>query len=79
MFGIMLDMDAVTALAPVFFALAVGYAAGRFRIIDNVHVDGLNTLVMKIALPLVLFTILAGSQRADIVEHAGSARWWCSW
>lgn len=73
MFGIMLDMDAVTALAPVFFALAVGYAAGRFRIIDNVHVDGLNTLVMKIALPLVLFTILAGSQRADIVEHAGLA------
>lgn len=69
----MLVMNAVTALAPVFFALAVGYAAGRFRIIDNIHVDGLNTLVMKIALPLLLFTILAGARRADVVEHGALA------
>lgn len=73
MFAMMLVMDAVVALAPVFFALAVGYAAGRFRIIDNIHVDGLNTLVMKIALPLVLFTILAGAHRADVIDHGGLA------
>ena len=42
------------ALAPVFFVLALGYAAGRFGIVENHHVDGFNKLVMSFALPASL-------------------------
>ena len=35
------------ALAPVFIVLALGYAAGRFSIVDNHHVDGFNKLVLS--------------------------------
>lgn len=59
-----------TALVPVFFVLALGYAAGKTRLIDNRDVRGLNTLVMEIALPVALFTSLASSSRAQI-----AARW----
>jgi len=56
-------------LLPVFFALAVGYAAGKAKLIDNKHVPGFNTLTMTIALPIALFGILAGSKRDDVIEH----------
>ncbi|SDY68499.1 AEC family transporter [Herbiconiux ginsengi] len=66
-------MEIAEGLLPVFFALAVGYAAGKSRLISNTHVDGFNTLVMSIALPIALFTILAGSKRADVIEHGAVA------
>jgi malonate transporter len=59
-----------TALLPVFFVLALGYTAGKLRLIDNRNVSSLDTLVMKIALPVSLFTSLASSSRAQI-----AARW----
>ena len=43
------------ALTPVFFVMALGYVAGRWRIIDNHHVSGLNALVMNFAVPASLF------------------------
>ncbi|MFK3669391.1 AEC family transporter [Leifsonia aquatica] len=66
-------MNIAQGLLPVFFALAVGYGAGRLRIVDNQHVGGLNTIVMTIALPIALFSILAGAERADVVEHGAVA------
>jgi len=59
-----------TALLPVFFVLALGYTAGKLRLIDNRNVRSLDTLVMEIALPVSLFTSLASSSRAQI-----TARW----
>lgn len=61
--------DVIAALLPVFFALAVGYLCGKTRIVDNRHVESLNTVVMSVALPIALFVILAGAQRTDVVEH----------
>ncbi len=66
-------MDVITGLLPVFFALTVGYAAGKFRLIDNSNVAGFNTLVMTIALPIALFTILARSARVDVISHGAVA------
>jgi predicted permease len=60
-------------LLPVFFALAVGYFAGRMKIIANTHVEALDTLVMSFALPIALFTILAGSRRSDVLQHSAFA------
>jgi malonate transporter len=60
----------VMALAPVFFVLLLGYAAGRFHIVDNHHVDGLNALVMDFALPASLFAATASASRGQMIEQA---------
>jgi len=66
-------MNIAAGLLPVFFALAVGFVAGKSGFIDSKHVDGFNTLVMKIALPIALFTILASAKRSDVIEHSSMA------
>lgn len=66
-------MTVIAGLLPVFFALAVGYASGRTGLIDNKHISALNTLVMSIALPIALFTILASATREDIISHGAVA------
>jgi malonate transporter len=57
------------ALAPVFFVLLLGYAAGRFGVVDNVRVDSLNALVMDFALPSSLFAATASASRSQIVAQ----------
>ena len=52
------------ALAPIFFVMALGYGAGRLRIVDNRQVDGLNALVMDFALPASLFVATASATRS---------------
>ncbi|MFF1633479.1 AEC family transporter [Leifsonia sp. NPDC058248] len=66
-------MSVLAALLPVYFALGVGFAAGKFHVVENAHVDPLNKIVMTFALPLALFTILAGSKRADVLAHSAVA------
>ncbi|MGV7212942.1 AEC family transporter [Bradyrhizobium sp. UFLA05-112] len=58
------------ALAPVFFVLLLGYAAGRYRIVDNHHVDGLNALVMDFAVPASLFAATGSASRQEMIEQA---------
>jgi malonate transporter len=58
------------ALAPVFFVLLLGYAAGKFRVVDNHQVDGLNALVMDFALPASLFAATASAPRREMLEQA---------
>ena len=60
----------VMALAPVFFVLLLGYAAGKFHIVDNHHVDGFNALVMNFALPASLFAATASASRSQMIEQA---------
>jgi len=66
----MMSNPIVMALAPVFFVLLLGYAAGRVRIVDNHHVDGLNALVMDFALPASLFAATASATRSQMLEQA---------
>ena len=58
------------ALAPIFFVLALGYGAGRLRIVDNHHVEGLNALVMNFALPASLFAATASAPRSELFAQA---------
>jgi len=58
------------ALAPIFFALALGYGAGRRRMVDNHNVDSLNTLVMSFALPASLFAATASAPRSEMLAQA---------
>ena len=58
------------ALTPVFFVITLGYGAGRFRIVDNRQVGGLNALVMDFALPAALFAATASAPRSQMVAAA---------
>ncbi|MEI9988409.1 MAG: AEC family transporter [Rhizomicrobium sp.] len=58
------------ALAPVFFVLLLGYGAGRYRVVENHHVEGLNALVMSFALPASLFVATACAPRREMLEQA---------
>jgi malonate transporter len=58
------------ALAPVFFVMALGYAAGKWKIVDSTHSDSLNSLVMDFALPASLFVATASASRAQMFEQA---------
>lgn len=60
----------VMALVPVFFVLLLGFFAGRFRIVDSHHVDGLNALVMNFALSASLFAATASASRSQMIAQA---------
>lgn len=57
------------ALGPVFFVMALGYGAGRLRIVDNHQVAGLNTLVMSFALPASIFVATASAPRSEMLAQ----------
>jgi malonate transporter len=59
----------VSALAPIFFVLALGFVAGRMRTIDNHHVCEINALVMDFALPASLFVATASTQRSEMMAQ----------
>ena len=58
------------ALVPVFVVLGLGYGAGKYRVVDNGNVDGLNALVMEFALPAALFVGTASATRQQMLEQA---------
>jgi malonate transporter len=57
------------AFAPIFFVMALGYFAGKRRIIDNHHVGELNELVMDFAVPASLFMATASSPRSEMMKQ----------
>lgn len=58
------------ALTPIFFVMALGYGAGRLKMVDNRHVDSLNALVMNFALPASLFAATASAPRSEMFAQA---------
>jgi predicted permease len=66
--------DIADALLPVFFVMALGFLAGKRRTIDNLNVGSINSLVMTFAIPIALFTTLAGTKRGVIGENASLGR-----
>ena len=57
----------LNALVPIFFVLALGYLAGRFRRVDNNRLAELNALVMEFALPASLFAATLRTPRQALV------------
>jgi predicted permease len=64
-----MPLQIATALLPVFFVMALGFVAGKTKLVDNQNVRSLNTVVMTIALPISLFVVLASASRTDVVSH----------
>ena len=59
----------LNALVPIFAIMALGYAAGWSRDVDNHHVAELNALVMDFALPASLFVATASTSRALLLAQ----------
>ncbi|SAL09145.1 auxin efflux carrier [Caballeronia sordidicola] len=59
----------VTALLPVFLVLALGYFAGKRKLVDNQNVSSLNVLLMQFALPLTLFVSIAKTPQTVIFQN----------
>jgi malonate transporter len=57
------------ALLPVYLGLALGYFAGRNRLIDNIDIRSLTSLLMQFALPLSLFMAIGVTPRAEIIQE----------
>jgi len=66
----MLSDAILLALAPVFFVMGLGYAAGRMHIVENHQVDSLNKLVMDFALPASVFAATASASRSEMLAQA---------
>jgi malonate transporter len=49
----------LNSLAPVFFVLILGYAAGLMGMVDNKNVASINIMLMNFALPCALFLAIA--------------------
>ena len=61
---------AISALLPVFFVLALGYAAGRAKRFDADQVAGFNDLVLDYALPASLFVGTVRTPREQLLQDA---------
>ncbi|WP_454691508.1 AEC family transporter [Achromobacter aloeverae] len=59
----------ITALLPVYVGLALGYFAGKRKLVDNQNVSSLNVLLMQFALPLTLFISIARTPHDVIVQN----------
>jgi malonate transporter and related proteins len=55
------------ALLPVYCGIGIGYAAGRFRVIENSNIQDLNGLVTLFAAPAALFIAVASRSRSDLL------------
>lgn len=60
----------LTALVPLFFVMALGYAAGLLKRVDNRQVGSLNSLTMDFALPSALFVAIASAPRSEMIAEA---------
>lgn len=65
----MMSNAILMALVPIFFVLLLGYAAGKLHVVDNLHVDALNALVMDFALPASLFAATASASRREMIDQ----------
>ncbi|MDM0030129.1 AEC family transporter [Variovorax saccharolyticus] len=65
-----MDNAILVALVPVFFVMAIGYAAGKLNVVDNHQVGSLNALVMDFALPASLFVATASASRSELLSQA---------
>jgi malonate transporter and related proteins len=59
----------LTIIAPIFFVLLLGYAAGRAKEFDNDQVAGINELVLDFALPATLFVGTVSTSRDQLLQQ----------
>jgi malonate transporter and related proteins len=59
----------LNSLAPVFFVLGLGYAAGLRKIVDNKNVHSINIMLMNFALPCALFLAIARTSSKVLVQQ----------
>ncbi len=69
-------MNAVVGAAlPVFGLIVVGWIAGRTALLDRGATDSLNRFAIYLALPALLFTVMAKADPAAIAQGRFAAAW----
>jgi malonate transporter and related proteins len=61
--------QSLTIVAPIFFVLLLGYAAGRAKEFDSEQVAGINELVLDFALPASLFVGTVSTPRDQLLQQ----------
>jgi malonate transporter and related proteins len=59
----------LNSLAPVFFVLGLGYAAGLVKMVDNKNVHSINLMLMNFALPCALFLAIARTSSQVLAQQ----------
>jgi malonate transporter len=59
----------LNSLAPVFFVLGLGYAAGLKKMVDNKNVTSINIMLMNFALPCALFLAIARTSSKVLAQQ----------
>jgi malonate transporter and related proteins len=59
----------LNSLAPVFFVLGLGYAAGLMKMVDNKNVASINVMLMNFALPCALFLAIARASSKVLAQQ----------
>lgn len=57
------------SLLPMFFVLGLGFYAGKRQRVDNVHIESLNSLLMRFALPCSLFLTTANASLGTLHQQ----------
>lgn len=52
--------------APIFLLIALGFASVRWQVLSKEHIRGMGLFVLKIALPILIFTALLKRNLSDI-------------
>lgn len=61
-------MSTITAALPVFLLVALGVLLRRIGVLDAVAAAGLNRFVVSLALPAMLFAVMAGADRESLAQ-----------
>ncbi|WP_296405700.1 AEC family transporter [Psychrobacter sp.] len=61
-------LDIINITAPIFIIIALGYLSVRFKIIDPRHAKGMGALVLKIALPALMFNAIANTPFQQVIK-----------
>src|SRR5690606_4016842 len=61
-------MSSITAVLPVFLLIGLGALLRRGGILDGVAASGLNRFVVSLALPAMLFVVMANADRGALAQ-----------
>lgn len=61
-------LDIINITAPIFIIIALGYLTVRLKVIDPRHAKGMGSLVLKIALPALVFNAIADMPFEEVIR-----------
>lgn len=67
---VLVFLNSIAVLLPIFFVMGLGYAAGKRKQFDADQIQGINELVLDYALPALFFVAVVSTKRSQMVAEA---------